>query len=125
MLVVSLPSATKLWQGNDFTPVCHSVHGGACLRQCMLGYTPILGRHPPGQTPAPPADTPWPDIPQPDTPTGQTVPLLARHPPGRHPPGQAPPSNPQQTAIAADGTHPTGMHSCFCTHFSLLKSVVI
>ena len=27
-------------------------------------------------------------------------------PRGRHPP------NPQQTAITADGTHPTGMHSC-------------
>ena len=26
------------------------------------------------------------------------------------PPGQTPP--PQQTATAADGTHPTGMHSC-------------
>ena len=46
----------------------------------------------------------------------------SRHPPGadtpprsRHPPGQAPPRSrhpPQQTATAADGTHPTGMHSC-------------
>ena len=34
-----LPSATKLRQGNVFTPVCHSVQGG-CLPQCMLGYTP-------------------------------------------------------------------------------------
>ena len=34
------------------------------------------------------ADTPWVD-----TPLGQTPP-------------------PQQTATAADGTHPTGMHSC-------------
>ena len=38
------------------------------------------------------------------------------HPLGRHPPGltptprQTPP--PQQTASEADGTHPTGMHSC-------------
>ena len=49
------------------------------------------------------------------------------HPPGRHPPpGQTPPPRadtplpqgrphlpPRQTATAADGTHPTGMHSCF------------
>ena len=28
------------------------------------------------------------------------------HPPGRH-------LSPEQTATAADGTHPTGMHSCF------------
>ena len=38
------------------------------------------------------------------------------HPPGRHPPGQTSPwaDTPprQQTATAADVTHPTGMHSC-------------
>ena len=36
------------------------------------------------------------------------------HPPGRHPH--------QQTATAADGTHPTGMHSCF--YFSTLLEFV-
>ena len=36
--------------------------------------------------------------------SGQTPPL-GRHPLGRHPPGQ--------TATAADGMHPTGMHSCY------------
>ena len=35
---------------------------------------------------------------------------------GRHPPGQTPP--PQQTANAADGTHPTGMHSCLKLHLA-------
>ena len=36
---------------------------------------------------------------------------LSRHPPpGRHPPGLTPPF--QQTAIAADDMHPTGIHSC-------------
>ena len=34
-----------------------------------------------------------------DTPLGQTRPV------GRHP-------SPEQMATAADGTHPTGMHSC-------------
>ena len=40
------------------------------------------------------------------------------HPPGRHhllPLGRHPP--PQQTATAADGTHPTGMHSWFINSF--------
>ena len=27
-------------QGNIFIPVCHSVHGGRGLPQCMLGYPP-------------------------------------------------------------------------------------
>ena len=37
--------------------------------------------------------------------------MLGYHPPGtRHPQEQAPP---QQMATVADGTHPTGMHSCF------------
>ena len=31
--------------------------------------------------------------------------------PGRHPRADIPPSPPQETATAADGTHPTGMHS--------------
>ena len=41
-----LPPATKLWQGNVFTPVCHSVHGGIC-------HTPSPGQTPPRQTPSP------------------------------------------------------------------------
>ena len=53
-----------------------------------------------------------------DTPLGRSpgqTPPVGRHP---HPradtptPGQTSPL--QQTATAADGTHPTGMHSCFC-----------
>ena len=49
----------------------------------------------------------------------QTPPQLGRHPTGQTPPplGQIPtppPGRPlpNQTATAADGTHPTGMHSC-------------
>ena len=38
-----LPPATKLGQGNVFTPVCHSVHGGVC-------HTHTPGETPPGQT---------------------------------------------------------------------------
>ena len=57
---------------------------GGCLPQYMLGYTPQ-------------ADTPWADT-TPD-----------RHPPlGRH----IPLGRPLPAETAADGTHPTGMHSC-------------
>ena len=59
-----------------------------------------------------------------DTPTGQTLPW-ADTTPGQTPPRQTPPPHGQtpphqQTATAADGTHPTGMHSCLlkdCTYF--------
>ena len=58
------------------------------LPKCMLGYLPV-SRHPPQeQTP------PW----------EQTTPGADTSPGSRQPP--------QQTATAADGTHPTGMHSC-------------
>ena len=45
-----LPPATKLPQGNVFTPVCHSVHRGVCHIPRPWADTP-LGRHLPGQTP--------------------------------------------------------------------------
>ena len=56
-------------QGNIFAPVCHSVHEGGCLPQCMLGYShgadtpgsrnPLGADTPPReQTPPPGADTP-------------------------------------------------------------------
>ena len=38
-------------QGNIFTPVCHSVHRGACLRQTPPEQTPTGSDTPPGQTP--------------------------------------------------------------------------
>ena len=47
-----LPPATKLRQGNVFTPVCHSVHrgGGVCLPQVPGGgRADPPGRHPPAQ----------------------------------------------------------------------------
>ena len=92
----------KLRKGNVFTSMCQE-------------FCPQGGVHPPGRPPQ--ADTPLRQTspsgrcpPLADTPLGQTPPS------GRHPgltplPGQTPP--PRQAAIAADGTHPTRMHSCY------------
>ena len=83
-----LPSAKQLRQGNVFTRVCHSVHGGMGLsaRYPLLGRHP-LARQPPGQTPLerhPPGRYPLGIHPR------QTP--LSRHPLGRHPPRQTPSS---------------------------------
>ena len=90
----------KLRQGNIFTSVCQefcpqrgsaSVHAGV---HTPLGRPPCrhpLGRNPPGKHPP----TPWTDIHSP-LPT-------------------------QQTATAADGTHPTEMHTCFEKKFCSVR----
>ena len=74
--------------------------------------TPSPGQTPPGKTPPgrhlPPGRHPaGRHLPQADTPLG-------RHPLGRHLPQADTPlgRHPQETTTAADGTHPTGMHSC-------------
>ena len=90
-------------EGYVFTPVCLSTGGGNCLSACW-------DTTPPG--PAPPRSRP----PGPGTPREQE-PLGSRHPPWEQTPlGADPPSPgagfPPDTAAAADGTHPTGMHSC-------------
>ena len=71
-------------EGYVFTPVCHSVHRGVCLSACW-DATPPDQAHPRDQAP------PWKQ-------TDQAQPPRTRHP--------------RQTAAVADGTHPTGMHSC-------------
>ena len=110
-----------------------SVHGGGgglgCLPQCMLGYTlrsrhprsrqPPWSRHPPG------ADTPREQTPHQIRPSlGVDTPPLGADPPGtkytprtKYPLGLSTPP-PRDTATAVDGTHPTGMHSCFIYLFA-------
>ena len=61
------------YQGNVFTPVCHSVHRGSAIPPHHPGRHPWADTHP-GQTPLC-ADTPWADT----------------HPPRQTPPGQTPP----------------------------------
>ena len=89
-------------EGYVFTGMCLST--GGCLPQCMLGNppgadTPLGSRHPPGADTPQGADTPGSRPPGADTPLGED------------PPGSRQP--PLQTATTADGTHPTGMHSCY------------
>ena len=84
-----LPSTTKLRQGNIFTGFCQSFcsQGGGCLPQCILGYT-----HPPDQT------------------TGEVSASV-------HAGIYSPWADTPLAVTAADGTHPTGMHSC-CSNIS-------
>ena len=99
-------------KGYVFTGICQSTgERGVCPIACW-------------DTP-PCVDTPWADIPLPqaDTPPEQT-------PPGQTPPPRQTPTLPRQTSPhaqcmlgygqQADGTHPTGMHSCFYLVLSLV-----
>ena len=108
----------KLWKGNVFTLVCHSVHWRCTppWADTPQADTPWAGRHPSRQE---------------DTPLGRQTPTpLARHPIGRHPwqthplgrhpslgrhhsPGRHPQADPLRTATAADSTHPTAVQFCF------------
>ena len=104
--IIHYRSQQKLRKGNVFTSVCQEFcpwgRGGGCLPLGLEGCTPpretplqtdTLGQTPPhADTPLDRhptlADTPWADTPR------QT------------------PAPPPETATAADGMHPTGMHSC-------------
>ena len=92
----------SLGQGNMFTPVYHSVHRGGCL---VLGGCLV-----PGGYLVQGGVWSW---------GGCLVPGVVPGPGGWVPgPGGVPGSGgclvetPPQTATAAGGTHPTGMHSC-------------
>ena len=87
----------RSWGKVMFSQACVILFTGGCLPQCMLGYyTPLGNRHPPQSRHSPQSRHP---------PSRADTPL----PCCRHPQEQTPP---RDTATAADGTHPTGMHSC-------------
>ena len=100
-------------EGYVFTPVCHSVHrGGSASVHAGIPHTPPPGPGtPPEQTP------PWNQaLPHSRHPHQSTLlPPGTRHP---LPLGADTPPPCQQTATVADGTHPTGMHSCSFTIFT-------
>ena len=63
-------------------------------------------------------------IPQAETPLPGRHTLPGKTPLGRNPPWQPPPPHPpSEMATAADGTHPTRMHSCYERLVSLVKSI--
>ena len=118
-------SQTKLQKGNVFTSVCQEFcpHGGGTIpgqRPNLWTDNPLgrnhLGKHLPGR-PCPWADTPLDRQP----PSGQTP------PPTDPAPGQTSlqvdtPTF-HQMATGAEGTHPTGTHSCqICTRHVLYRS---
>ena len=96
-----MPRGTFIKQGNDIS-MSHIYSPQRSCGKVMFSQASVIlftrrgvsDRHSPGRHP------PWAN-----TPLGRPTPL------GRHPPWADTP--PQQTATAADGTHPTGMHSCF------------
>ena len=87
-------------EGYVFTPVCLSTGGGGSA-SVHAGIPPPRTRHPPG-----------PDPPRTRQPPGPDPPRTGHPPPGTSPPPGAG-TPPQQMATIADGTHPTGMHSCY------------
>ena len=79
-----LPPSNEVCEGYVFTSVCHSVHRGGCLSQCMLGYTPPGADTPSPRSRNPPgADTAWYQTPQ-----EQTHPQEQTPPPEQTPPAQ-------------------------------------
>ena len=90
--------------------------GRGCLADTHLGRhlrgAHTLGTHPQAHTS--PAHTPLAHTP------GQTP-----HPTSADTPRQTPPAppTPRETATAADGTHPTGMHFCFVFVFERLMTM--
>ena len=122
---ILLPSATKLRRLCFYR--CVSVHRGGVHDQVHTPgqVHPLDQVHPPGRYTTPwTRYTPRAGTPPPHwagtQPPGRYIPLDQVHPPGRYttpwtrysPPGPGTPPAPRDTATAADGTHPTGMHSC-------------
>ena len=59
LIMIFTAHKRSLGQGNVFTPVSHSVHGGRGVhpQADTPRQTNPLGRHPPGQTRPPPQDS--------------------------------------------------------------------
>ena len=96
-----------------FLHLCHSVQGGGVCPSACWDTPPSRHDLPPGQTPPPPGQTP--------PPPGQTPPLPSAcwdthtPAPAKCVLGYTPPCPVHariDMATGADGTHPTGMHSC-------------
>ena len=105
--------------------ISHSVHRAGVPGKAPPGtrYTPPRTRYTPPRTRYTPRDQVHPfgqvppgtryTSPVPGTPPGTSTPPGTRYTPWDqvHPPGGRYP-RPQETATVANGTHPTGIHSC-------------
>ena len=129
------PSATKLRQGNVFTPVCHSAHGGR-VSASVHAWIHAPRKHTPQEHTPPRSTPPGSTSPLRNTPTPRSTPPWEAHPQEAPPLGSTPPgSTPSLGSIpskkhtlpppptAEDGTHPTGMLSCNKINFPLLKTL--
>ena len=91
---------------------------GTPREQTPPEQAPPLDQAPPPQEQTPPDQVPpGADPPRPGTPWEQTPPR-----PGTPPPRADTTIPLRQTATVADGTHPTGMHSCHLTLFLIQLS---
>ena len=105
---IFLPPANEVCEGCVFTGVCLSTGGclplvlGGCLPLVLGGGLPLVLGGVSGQTP----------------PTPRQTSSLGRHPPpAQCMLGCTPPADTTGYGQQADGTHPTGMHSCFTFAF--------
>ena len=106
---VFLPPANEVCEGYVFTPVCHSVHRGECLGPGPGGRLGGLAGGGGGPGPHPGGVS----RPRPGGVQAQAQGWCPGQGPGECIPACTEADTPlQQTATAAGGTHPTGMHSC-------------
>ena len=84
------------------------LHLSVCPQMGSASVHAGISPPPPAKEQTPPEQAP----PGAGTPLEQTPPWEQTPPGSRHPPQEQTPP-PQQTATVADGTHPTGMHSCW------------
>ena len=102
-------------QGNIFTPVCHSVHRGGVLPQCMLGYHPPWDQaDPPGSDPPGTRQTPLDQTPPPET---------RQTPPDQTPPqDQADPLPPREADSSIRST--SGRYASYWNAFLCVRNSV-
>ena len=96
-------------QGYIFTPVCHSVHIGVCLRDPPQEEAPPPRKETPCQGDPPTRETPQKETLLPRRPPARKTPLLRRPPPRRRYPPEGDPScqgDPPQKEVPPKGGPP-------------------
>ena len=105
-------------QGNVFTPICHSVHGGKVYTPSPRHTLPAWADTPARQT-SPPDQTPsWADASLADA-------TLADIPPGRHPSGRHHPPGPADFSPPAPDGYCSGWYVSYRNAFLYSKRFII